>query len=353
MGRPQYAAAMAAGAGGVRNEHDAHDRAFLVGLLIVLGLLGAGVALVHRQGMAHSSQAGDACPVTARGGLVGYDARTGAVRWTNVVPPEGRLAPDPESGKVRLLRPASYVDGLPDRFLMVTREIDPATGRVTACSGVVEDLTQAEQNALNGYDEPLATPMRLDGMLISKWGDGIRATDGTITGTGLWGIPHGQARVRIGDALVVTGSGDGRARTHLLDLRTGETRWSVREKLINAPRAGDPVITADPTHSREITAHDLTTGQVLWTGLLPPGSHASEWRPAYAEKGLAIVPVGDGSEIAALDLATGRVRWQADGGSPGRNGRFSEPGEVADVVLAPEGDIVIVAVNAERPPEYD
>ncbi len=183
-----------------------------------------------------------------------------------------------------------------------------------------------------------------------KWADGIRATD--ATNTGIWSIPHGQARARLGDTLVVTGAGDGRARTRLLDLRTGKDLWSVREKLTSTPVTGVPVITADPTNSRSITGRDLATGRALWTGTLPPLSRAGEWNPAYVAGDLAFVPVGDGSGLAAIDVRTGRIRWQADGGSPGRNRRFSEPGLVDGIVRSPDGDTVIVSVSAERPP-YD
>jgi outer membrane protein assembly factor BamB len=343
---------MAAGAGGAPGAHDESDRRFFAALLIVVGLLGSGVALVHRQGMAHSSRASDACPAAGRGALIGFDAQTGAVRWTNIVPPDGWLEADADTGAVHYRRLTDYLDGRSDRFLVVDRTVDPATGAVTSCAATKETIPQTERNEQIRPD-PLAEPLELDGMTVMKWGDGIRATDGGLTGAELWSIPHGQAQTRVGDELVVTGAGDGRARTFLLDLGTGETRWSVREKLINIPGDGTPIVTADPTRSRQISGHDATSGELLWSGRLPPLSRAGAGSPAYPAGDLAIVPVREGGEVAALDLTTGEIRWQTNGGSPGQNRRFSEPGQVGDVVRSPDGRTVIVAVNAERPPLYD
>lgn len=336
-----------------QREHDAFDRTFFAGLLIVLGLLGSGAALVHRHGMAHSSRSGDACPVTHHGGIVGFDAVTGDVRWTNVVPTGGWFGADEATDAVVLHQTPEYADGRPDRFLVVDRTIDPDTGAVTACGSSVQTITQAEQNEHSVGPDPMEPPVHLDGLTIVKWADGIRATD--ATNTGVWSIPHGRASAVIGDEAVVTGSGDGRARTRLLDLRTGAFRWSVRGNLINVPSAEVPVVVvADATHRRQITGYDLATGAELWTGELPALSRASATQPAVPAGELAIVPIGPGgAHVAALEVRTGRIRWQTDGGSPGRNRQFPEPGWVSAITRSPDGSTVIVAVTADPPDDVD
>jgi len=263
-----------------------------------------------------------------------------------VVPPGGWFDADEATGDVVLHQTPEYADGRPDRFLVVDRTIDPTTGAVTACGSSEQTIPQAEQSEHNEGPNPLEPPLHLDGLTIVKWADGIRATDDT--NAGVWSIPHGEARAVIGTEAVVTGSGDGRARTRLLDLRTGEFRWAVRGNLINVPSAEEPVVVvADATDRRQITGYDLETGEQRWTGRLPALSQPGS---AHQVGDLVIVPVGPGgAHVAALEVRTGRIRWQTDGGSPGRSRRFPEPGWINGVVRSPDGRTVIVAVAADPP----
>jgi hypothetical protein len=57
--------------------------------------------------------------------------------------------------------------------------------------------------------------------------------------------------------------------------------------------------------------------------------------------------------VAALDAATGKLLWTATAGTPGRSHRWSEPGDAHSAVLSPDGETVIVAVDAWMADTYD
>lgn len=335
---------MAAGAGGAHGEHDESDRRFFAAALIVVGLLVSGVALVHRQGMAHSSRASDACPVAARGALIGFDAETGDVRWTNIVPPDGRLDVDGDEVHYRTL--VNEVQKVKDEFTVVDRTVDPDLGSITACSASRQTIPVPQLNEITGGDDPLEPPIELGGITVMKWAEGIRATD--LAAVGLWSTEDDRAIARVDDSLLVTGSRDDGQRTARIDLRTGEVEWSVRGTLINVPPADGVAVTADPTHRRRITGYEVATGERLWTGELPPQSMPpAATGMGYEGTDLMLVPQGEGGRLSAIDLDTGKIRWQADGGSPGRNRRFPEPGYLADAVRSPDGHTVIAVVSAQ------
>lgn len=339
---------MAAGPGGRSTEHDASDRRFFAGLLIVLGLLGTGLALAHRQQLPHSSQPGDACPVTASGGLVGFDARTGEVRWTNIVPESARVAVDEPTGDVVVRTMRQAAGGQID---VRERTVDPDDGRITGCDGAHRDITSDEAAALMGWDDALDPPIELDGTTIAAWADGIRATDGT--NTGIWSVRNARALARDGDDLIAAtslgiGAREGVAR---LDLRTGAEEWSVDEHGIRVRGTGATVLTSPWDDEGAVVSRDPATGEARWTARLPAaGDGFVPWAFEVFDVGpLVLAPLGDGARLVALDPETGRTVWTGDGASPGRNWKHSEPGSIDSAVLSPDGRTVIATITAWVP----
>lgn len=340
---------MAGGAGGARGEHDEHDRAFFAGALIAVGLLGAGLALAHRTHLAHSSRPGDACPVTASGGMVGLDARTGAVRWTNVVPSDTALRVDEEAGDVE--GASAEATSTADHWVVSERTIDPSTGAVTGCERHKATLTTSETNELRGFSDPLEPPVHLGEATIVKWGNGIRATD--PTNTGIWGVESARAEVRIGDDLIVSTRKDDRAGTARLDLRTGEERWSVDEPFITTGDDAAIVLTGSQADATAITGRDAATGEPRWsTHLSWPDPTMEPWNQGFDLGRMVVFPAGPPGAVIVIDATTGRLLWKADAGSPGKNWKYSNPGSVTSAVLAPDGDTVVVAVPAWIPDDF-
>ena len=336
------------GAGGSAAEPDAPDHPFLAGLLIVLGLLGAGLALAHRQHLSHSSRPGDACPVTANGGLIGFDARTGEVRWTNVVPEATGLRLT-EAGAVHALSATALPS--PDRWVVADRTVDAATGAVTACSQRRATLTAPEYNELIGLDDPLEPPLRLGGTTVAHWADGIRATD--ASGTGIWSRRAARAEVRQGDDLLVATSDRDGFGTARIDLRTGDERWSADERYLGLGAEGSIVVTADRTRPTAITGRDAKDGTVRWKAELPWPTSTREPHGAMNLGPLIAVPAGEEGRLVVIDSASGRTRWVAEGGSPGRNWKHTEGGDVGSAVLSADGEVVIASVTAWVPDSYD
>jgi len=91
-----------------------------------------------------------------------------------------------------------------------------------------------------------------------------------------------------------------------------------------------------------LTAYSAASGERLWQVPLPGAPHVIA--PISAD--VAVVPVG--TELHAIDVATGATRWTAGQPSPGRGGDYSLDGTVWFV--APGSATTAVAVGfAERP----
>lgn len=323
-------------------RHDEADRRSFAVLLVVAGLLFSGIALAHRQHRAHSSNPGDACPVTASGGLVAFDADTGAVRWTNVVPPNSHLEVRDGTeghGEVHLVTPVKE-----DRP-SVDRTIDAATGSVTACTTGPVPASDAE-----GEDAgPLDDPITVGDLTVMRWGAGIRATD--PAGTGVWGIDSAHDVTRLGDTMVlsVPVGKTGKQTTSRIDLRTGEALWTGGGMIAAPPTPDRPVITDQVLDRSKVQAIGLDDGTPRWSADVP-GLERLNGRPyGYWADDLLVFQTDPGAAVSVIDGTDGSVRWQADGGSPGRNRKASDPGWVTSAVRSPDGDTVIVSVTAFVP----
>jgi outer membrane protein assembly factor BamB len=339
---------MAAGGGGYTSEHDAADRTAFAVLLVLVGLVGAGLALAHRQHLSHSSRPGDACPVTANGGLIGFDARTGAVRWTNVVPEGTGLEIDDATDDVHAL--SAEARPQPDHWMVSERTIDATDGTVTACTTRTAKMTTAEFNDLIGFDDPLEPPLQLGDATIVHWGAGIRATD--PSNTGIWGREASHPEVRLGDDLIVSSQQATRSSTTRIDLRTGEERWSTEQRYLGLGGDGSIVVTVDPEDPTAITGRDAETGDVRWEGELPWPDPSRDPRDAIDLGPLLAIPAGEEGRLIVLDSRTGRVRWTAEGGSPGRNWKHSQGGKVEHAALSADGDTIVASVTAWVPDDF-
>lgn len=340
---------MAAGGGRGTSEHDAHDRAFFAGLLVLVGLLGAGVALAHRQHLSHSSRPGDACPVTSHGGLIGFDARTGAVRWTNVIPDQSHALIREETGEIEVV--TARDDPGPSGSVVIERTIDPETGAVSSCDARASTVEPARTNQLLTAETPLDPPLELGGATIVPWGSGIRATD--PAGTGIWGVEDARAEARVGDDLIISTFDGDRPGTARIDLRTGDERWSVDGRFIAMGGNGSSVLTGNPGDGGAVTGRDAATGEERWSTRPAWPDPASEpWRSGIDLDRIVAFPAGPDGYLVALDTRTGQVVWEAEGGSPGRNWKHSAGGAVETAVLSPDGDTVVATVTAWIPEDF-
>lgn len=344
-----------AGAGSERStEHDEADRTAFAVMLVLLGLVGSFLALGHRQTISRASGPGDACPVEAHGGLVGLDAETGAVRWTNVVPDGGRLEQDEATGEVRFIRAANDGDD-PERSLVIERTVDPGTGRITACTTERSGLQVAEHNQRIAGDDPVDPPLVDGDVTVMKWGSGLRATD--PINTGIWSLEQARADYRVGGDLIVDEyTADGSAnRTSRIDLRTGEPRWTVDGTLTNTGPGHGTLVINSWARPDQLSSVDPETGEVGWTTKVPffDDEEKDGVVVAFDLGELVLVPDGDDGKVAAIDAAAGDVRWTATAGTPGRNRKWSLPGDAASAALSADGKTVIVVVDAWMPEQYD
>lgn len=312
--------------------------AVVVSILAVVTLTGAVRAVRwYRATNAKASRAGDACRLSANGGIVGLDATTGAIRWTNIVPPGSELAPDASGGR-----------SLHSRTISSQRAVDrtvASDGSVVSCRRIT-DIDPA-----TGPDRPdeLSPGAKVDGLTIVPWGSGLRATD--ATGKGIWGTTDMTPIALRGDALLVQTQrfGDAQRRTvALVDLRTGAIRWEQPGLAVNAERARDLVLVRSAGQRRRYQALDADTGVRRWQTTIPaPDDDVSPH--AWEAGGLVVFGLGDDGRVAAVDAATGRNRWTATAGTPGRSRWFPEPGTAHDVAIAADGRTIVVAVDAVAP----
>ena len=106
-------------------------------------------------------------------------------------------------------------------------------------------------------------------------------------------------------------------RLYAFDATTGKIRWvsSAGEDVISSPTVANGVVYV--TGAENVHAFDAESGKPLWVSSPPGAGYPS---PAVAN-GLVYVNVSNNSpgagRIAALDAATGQLRWRSDLISPG------------------------------------
>lgn len=311
-----------------------------IGAVAAIVLLAAGGAAVgwFRAGLPKGSRSDDACRVTAAGGIVGLDARTGEVRWTNIVPDGGVLRVANDAVHHRSVFHPEPTD----------RTIDATDGTVAAC----EAITDADPVTGRLPDPDRLEPsVQVGELTIVPWGSGLRATD--ETGDGIWGTTDMVAQSLLGDHLLVETGLDHDARRRgmaLVDLRTGTVAWEQRGLLASAAPAREVVVVRDHGERRRVRALDVRTGTERWRATVPPADVGYEPR-AWEAGDVVVLSLGERGRMVALDAATGEERWQATPGAPGRSRRNPSEGEVRSAA-SDDGRTVVVVVDAFRPQEY-
>lgn len=298
-----------------------------------------GAVRYYRSGLPESSRPGDACPVTAAGGLVGIDARTGVVRWTNVVPPWGELTSSEGAVHHRTTARPEPTD----------RTVDADTGAITGCRAI----TDIDPSTGPTQPDELSPGAQVGDLTIVKWGSGLRATD--RAGEGVWGTTDMYPSALVGphDLLVQTErfGNAGQRTAQLVDLRTGTPRWEQRGLIVNAEPARRLVVLRERGERRRYRAVDVHTGKELWQTTLPapdPGEDPHAWEAG----GLLVFSMGADGRATAVDARTGQVRWTVVPGAPGRSRRTPDSSGIEDVAGAADGDTVVLAVSAYAP-EFD
>jgi len=193
-------------------------------------------------------------------------------------------------------------------------------------------------------EAPAAVPLQVSGRGATSNGRVVVALEagdatGTVSALGSWSAEL-RAAARGGVAaddqhvyLLDLG-----ARMTALDAHTGETRWShdlgdpsVRWSL------GVPVVHDGRVYvgsPMSVHAFEATAGTELWRTELAPADWAASWSGVTACDGTVVIgAVNDELHLAALDAASGAVRWR-------QNGR-----DISGVSATPAiaGDVVVVA----------
>lgn len=174
-----------------------------------------------------------------------------------------------------------------------------------------------------GLVEPMGTtqngrqtwPVMFGGRLLLIGNGEVEAVDAT-TGTRLWrrtGMPEDSHPVGATDELLVLLGSE----TSLLDLDTGETRWSVStfgRHVFGAVAHDDVVYTGTDSDAAEwgVTARDPRDGAVRWTW-------PTEWSDVRLQRldGERLLVAAAGEGMAVLDATTGEERSRAEGLSDG------------------------------------
>ncbi len=119
----------------------------------------------------------------------------------------------------------------------------------------------------------------------------------------------------LGEGMVLLGSSDG----DLVALRQedGKPLWrvAVPSEVLSAPQAGDGVVVVRTADSR-VSAYRAENGERLWTYVreVPDLSLRGSSAPVIA--GELVIAGFDNGRLAALDLHTGRLRWETRIGVP-------------------------------------
>ena len=319
---------------------------------------------------------GHGCGTTPRGpaALVAVDRETGDTAWVTLA---GRIEGHTQLGDVLAVRDESGA----------VRAYDLSTGAIRWC----RELAASRSGSDNGWGLTSA------GSVIASF-DGGGAVVGLDVSTGAerWRTPVNLGEGFMdGDAEPWVWVYDGSAaRTNTLGLDPG-TGAVVPDAspvpLVSGPAApttvGDLTMSLDLSPRRvraqiTVTMTDLAD-DVLWQDRLPgffaelvdsdagplvltsPDSSvghdllvfdARTGEERWHRAGVELAPrlaTGDdlfvvaGTRLEAIDLANGNLRWSVDTGSPGRGGRYSDPGGAIEVIATDE--VVVGMIEAREP----
>jgi outer membrane protein assembly factor BamB len=161
-----------------------------------------------------------------------------------------------------------------------------------------------------------ASPLAIDGLVISGGNDGkLRALDST-TGDERWsatfGGPVTRSAAAEGDVLFV-GSDDG--VFHALSATTGTERWSKTTSGTHfatpAVRDGIVYVSTGSSSPHELLALDAATGQMLWTFPAPADSSSGMRSPSV--DGGSVYISGIDAGLYAISRSHGSKTWTWNG----------------------------------------
>ncbi len=279
----------------------------------------------------------------------GFDRATGELRWAAVDGPYG-------AGYGYLATDGTTLYAATDSAYVYA--IDPQTGRARWTTSVTSPPSTRAFN-----------PVVADGVVfvgLTTYGfpdtGGLAALD-AATGDVRWFQPFKPERpdmpagctglaVTFGDLVIASGL-DGGIRA--LDRTTGAVRWTQPRPTVSDPRAlpntygdlrlltisGSVLIASSVTGY--VLAYDAATGQERWRSNTKFGSAV---HPLYNDGSLAYV-VHLGGQLAAMDIASGAVRWTAGTNQPGQWGEFLGAPAVRDGNLYITGRTAMYAIRSD------
>lgn len=131
--------------------------------------------------------------------------------------------------------------------------------------------------------------------------------------------------------------------------------WSESRPGFVVALQGDVVVIIDQTGGTgdferpvdtRVSAYEVVTGVLLWQVPLPGTPQLT-----FDAGSIIVVPVG--TELYAIDAKTGELAWKTDAGSPGRGGRYSEPGTFRFLELDDSVRPTLVGVIVAEEPYRD
>ena len=330
-------------------------RAVLVGIGLVVAAL-VGVLVYRSETDAEPVAVGrssDACPAEGAAGLVGLDAATGEVRWTNVV----------GDSVSKVWAGSAPVDG--ETHVVVVGE-DASVRTVVAKTGAVDRCPDAAKP--RPEDLPVPTTIDASGATArDRMAGAVEVVE--ADGSRRWLADGRELLGASSGGLVVHSDTDPRGiessppafSVEALEPATGAVRWQKDLPGVEAHVTDEHVIVLDqfpgldvvpgphtsmmaPDHVR-VTAYSLADGHEAWHATIP----GLAWE-FHAVDGTVFVPVvGHGLELLAIDDRTGKRRWQVPLPEPGRGGTATGFYGVPGIAVA--DGVVVAAVQSTEPQE--
>lgn len=330
-------------------------RPIVVGLAVVVVLVAGaiGVRAVLDDGPTARGRDTDRCRAAGGAGLVGLDARTGRVRWTNVVGESvSRLwaGSAPVGGKAHVVVVGE--DGS-------VRTVVARTGAVDRCpvpsKPRPEDLpvpSTVDASGANARD-------RLAGAVEVVEADG--SLRWLVDDRHLLGASSGGVVVQsdIDQAAIEDDCCTGRSPAFSIEVRdplTGDVRWSKEVPGVEVLVTDGHLIVLDQFGGKRdapspldqgiddllarTTAFDLADGREAWR---VDGSLGE----LFGADGTVYLA---GTSLHAYDERTGKLRWRTLLPQPGRGGAATEPGGATALAVA---DGVVAVVVQSVPPHRD
>jgi outer membrane protein assembly factor BamB len=311
--------------------------------------------------------------VDTDGMAVAVDAGTGAYTWCREVgaPGETHLVPTERAAGASPSGSSAIVVAGDVLVVLIGTQVtavDPRTG----ATRWEREIAPTEGAALIGGSTVYVTGIRTVTTVPPDTEEGapqpepsapVVAAIDPATGTLVEDAPPPPEGHRTGAGVLLEESSTSPSRQELAvgirDATTGRDRWTKVVPGFTASLVGDTVLVLDQTGGTgDITriAGGLSGVQTVLSAYAASDG-SQRWRvdlPGTPQQvfdvGGATVLVADESELFAVDLASGAIRWSEDHGSPGVSGVYSEPGSYRWFDTGPDGAIAGLIV-AEKPYE--